>query len=309
MMIEDIIKPYRAVIDTMDFDIPMNNLNDITVLSEENKNKSEFFKALNYGKRTDDIEEGTIHLVVKVHNIYKTKEQEIYVESYKRLKSIMENIYRDMEVQDMNGIKVSRVDIAVDRPMPFKDGFKQHLYLFELITYGSKKNTRWYTTNVDTLKRNSIRISNNSFEICFYDKEDESCGKFPYKTRLEFRVKRLDGHDIDIAIDKLIEKLNNIEKNIDGVTSDMIQRLIKLWDEEKELDKTLTLTSFVRDKRIYFYNMEILKGLYMHIGLKSDVNTWLKGYKKKRDIEIISNREIIIIEKDIIREIKCYKKS
>ena len=303
------MKSYNAVIDTFSVDIPMGNFKDITKLNEENKNDKETFKALNYAKRTDNIEKGIIHLVIKVHNIYKTKEREIYIESYKELKEILRNLYSDMEVQNMNELTMPRVDIAVDRPIGFKEGFKQHLYLFELITYGSKKNTRWYTTNVDTLKRNSIRLSNNSFEVCFYDKEEESCGKFPYKTRLEFRLKRLGTNNIDVAVDKLIEKLSSIDKNIENVTNDMTQRLIKLWEMEKKEKANLTFTAFVSYHKDYFYNMEILKGLYKYVGLKSAVKKWLDNFKRTNDIEFLSNKQIITTKKDIIREIKRYKKS
>ena len=308
-MIGNEIKQWNVVVDTFGLENKIDNFKDITILEEENKDKSKLFEALNYGKRRDSIEKGTIHLVIKVHNIYKTKEKEIYIKSYSELKNIVKQLYKDMGVENVKELTLPRVDIAIDRPIGFTESFKEHLYLFELVTYGSKKNTRWYTTNVDTLESNSIKLSNNSFEVSFYNKEEESCGEYEYKTRLEFRIKRLNTHDIDIAIDKLIEKISKIDSNIEHVTNDMVQRLKKIWDREKKLDNTLTLTSFVRDKKNYIYNIEILKELYKYVGLKADVNNWIRKYKKKRELKILSNKEIIIIKKEIIREVKRYKKS
>ena len=303
------IKEYNVVVDSFGVDNKLNNLKDITILNEENKDKSEMFKALNYGKRTDNFEKGIIHLVVKVHNIYRTKEKELYVKSYSELKGIMKQLYKDMGVENMKELTLPRVDIAIDRPIGFAESFKEHLYLFELVTYGSKKNTRWYTTNVDTLEPNSIKLSNSSFEVSFYNKEEESCGEYEYKTRLEFRIKRLKTHDIDIAIDKLIEKISKIDENIENVTSDMIERLIKKWDRDKKKKPNLTFTAFVCANDNYFYNMDILKSVYSHVGLKSVVSEWIRKFRKTNDIEFISNRQILITKKDIIREIKRYKKS
>ena len=300
---------YNVVVDTIGVENKLNNLKDLTILNEKNKDKSELFKALNYGKRTDNFEKGIIHLVVKVHNIYKTKEKELYIKSYSELKSIMKQLYKDMGVENMKELTLPRVDIAIDRPIGFAESFKEHLYLFELVTYGSKKNTRWYTTNVDTLEPNSIKLSNSSFEVSFYNKEEESCGEYEYKTRLEFRIKRLKTHDIDIAIDKLIEKISKIDENIENVTSDMIERLIKKWDRDKKKKPNLTFTAFVCANDNYFYNMEILKGLYEYIGLKANIRTWVNKFKQTNDIDFISNRQILITKKDIIREIKRYKKS
>ena len=302
-------KQWNAVIDTFGFENNINNFKDITRLSEENKGKSELFKALNYSKRTDDIEKGTIHLVIKVHNIYKTKEKEIYIKSYSELKNIMKQLYKDMGVENMKELTLPRVDIAIDRPVAFAESFKEHLYLFELVTCGSKKNTRWYTTNVDTLEPNSIKLSNNCFEVSFYNKEEESCGEYEYKTRLEFRIKRLNTHDVDIAIDKLIEKISKIDGNIEHITNDVVQRLIKKWDRDKKKKPNLTFTAFVCANDNYFYNMDILKELYKYVGLKSKVSTWLDTFKRTNAIQFLTNKQIIIIKKDIIREIKRYKKS
>ena len=248
---------------------------------------------------------------MKVHNINRDRDlnKEFYIESYEELKSIMCNLYNDIEVQEIEEIEIDRVDIAIDRPISFEDGFKKHLYLFELVTYGAKKNTRWYTTNLDTLNRNSIKQSNNSFEVCFYNKEEESKGAFEYKTRLEFRFKRLNGNDLDKALDKLILKLQNIEFNITSITDEMIEKLCKMWEKKKAKKPTLSLTAFVSDNEEYFYNIDILKGVYKYVGLKGNLVQWLKKFRKGNKIEFVSDKKMKEMQKDMIKEVKRYKKS
>ena len=305
----DETKDYRTTIDTMGIDIPFNNLDDITRLNEENRDKSSLFKAINYNKKKDDIENQKVHVVVKIHNIYKDHGKEFYVESYGKHKDILKELFKDMGIKNDGAVTMSRVDIAVDRAVRFDDEFKKHLYLFELVTYGNKKNSRWYTTNLDTLERNTIRLSNNSFDVCFYDKEEESNGMFEYKTRLEFRMKRLKSNDTGLAIDKLIERLNKVDKNIEKVNFDMVEILNKKWDKCKDHKENLNFSTFVSNNQDYFYNMEILTGVYKHIGLKSDVRIWMNKFRKTNELVLISNREIGIMQQDIIREIKRYKKS
>lgn len=300
----------RACIDTIKTNIQYTNLEDITILNEENKDKSKLFKALNYGKRIDNIEKGRLSVVIKVHNIFKTAERiQIYVESYLELKKILDNLFHEMSVQNLEEVNFERVDIAIDISESFETIFKKNLYLFELITANSPKNTRWYTTNLDTLERNSIKLKSNSFEVCFYNKEEESGGEFPYKTRLEFRLKRLKGNDPNFAIEKLIDKLSLIDKNIEVITMNIANRLIKKWDKCKNKKRTLTFTSFVADNTDYFYNLEILKIVYKHVGLKASVSSWLKDYRKTNDFEVFSNTQIVKMKKEMIKEIKRYKKS
>ena len=309
------LKPYRATVDTMGVKTGITNFRSINILNRENRSGSEYFKAISYNKTKTSLEEGKIHIVVKVHNIFRTSEQEFYVESFTETKEIMKNLYIELGVEEVKDIVIDRVDIAIDRPESFKACLKEIRYLYHLLTLDFADKDLWYNTTFRKGKVNTFMAKGRDFELSFYDKELESNGAFEYKTRLEFRFKRLKGNDLEKVINKLLNKLNNLDENIPEVEQQMIELLCEKYDSED--NPSFTLSEFARNEDSLIYNNNIMKALYKYSGLKGNYNKWLEKCReniRKREknpnmLRFVSDSAIKKQIKGCQKALKEYRKS
>lgn len=306
------IKDCRAIVDTMGVNIKSENLECKSVLLKKNKHQlKEWSKAINYSKINPKEDE--VHIVVKIHNIFKDNDgKEHYIKGYKQQKELFEMLMNKIGVLNYGDIDIVRRDIAIDFNFDFNQNFKKLLYLFDLLTVGTALNKRWFTTNLDTLEPNSIKLTTSKFEISFYDKKQESNGNSEYGTRLEFRYLCRTGIDIDRSIGNLIKRFSEIQKKSELVNITMIERLTKKYDKLIKEDPTINFTEFVKHHNIFFYNREILKAVYEYVGLKGNFNGWLKRYRERRKFDLYSDREMISrfgIAEDVKRALKKYVKS
>lgn len=309
---EEEIKDCRAVVDTMGVNIRNENLECKDLLLEENKHQlKEWSNAINYNKVNQ--KEEVVHMVVKMHNIFKDSNgKEHYIKGYKQQKELFEMLMNEISVLNYEDIDIVRRDIAIDFDFDFNENFKKLLYLFDLLTIGTAPNKRWFTTNLDTLEPNSIKLKTSKFEISFYDKKQESNGNAEYGTRLEFRYLCRKGVDIDKSIDDLLQRFSEVNEKSELVNTTMIERLTKKYDKLIKEDPTMSFAEFVKCHKIFFYNREILKGVYEYVGLKGSFNGWLKKYRERRKFELYSDREMISrfgIVEDVKRALKVYIKS
>lgn len=307
------IKDCRALVDTMGVNIKNENLECKSLLLEENKHLlKEWSRAINYNKVNPNEEE--VHMVVKIHNIFKDSDgKEHYIKGYKQQKELFEMLMNKIGVLNYGDIDIVRRDIAIDFNFNFNQNFKKLLYLFDLLTVGTASNKRWFTTNLDTLEPNSIKLTTSKFEISFYDKKQESNGNADYETRTEFRYLCRKGVDLDKSIDNLINKIEALPNKIDLVNESMIRRLTKQYDKRKAKRPKMTFSSFVDSYDMFFYNAEILKALYKHANLKGRYTKWLEKFRGSRneDFKLLSNREMVSrfgIVEDMKRALKQYKK-
>lgn len=226
---------------------------------------------------------------------------------YNMIESLSEHNKVYGEVMEELGISepvIERVDIAIDNNNSFSDSFKYLLYIFELLTYSEKRSERWITTSLDTLQENTIKSMGRTFDIVFYDKENESRGRHPYKTRMEFRYKRLNTLDVGKQLDKLIALINNIEVNIPLLEKRMIELLTNVYKTNRETN----FSDFVKKYDKYFYTKKIMKGVYKNIGKKQNFNQWLsRRNKTKEKVSFISKTDITKFKTDAIKSINEYK--
>lgn len=259
-------------------------------------------------KRGTNLEKGKFQVVLKPHKILgKRNGEELYINKKSTLEKILKREMCRMGVIDLDKVDYTRVDIALDRPEKYEDCIKETAYLFHLLSLEFKNRELWYTTSLRDGKVNTFVAKGRSFELSFYDKEKESNGAFPYKTRYEFRLKRLKGTDLDKSINKIIDKLKNLNERINSVELEAINLLTKKFEEEIEKNIVVNLTEFVRKYELFIYNGNILKGLYKSSGLKGSYNKWLEKYRTKRELKLISDTAIKKQINECIRALKLYK--
>lgn len=301
-------KDIRAVIDTQEIKINANNLNVEKLKGMESVKDYKLLKAIKYGDKLD-MKDSKVKLVIKVHNIYKEEDKEHYITSLSEYKNIFENILKNIDVEDMEKVYNNRVDIAIDMDIDYVTNFKKLLYFFCLVTAHKSDINKWLTINFKTLKPNTIKLYTSSLDISFYDKAFESEGKAEYKTRLEFRFKRLKNYSLEQYLDKLINLLKDIDNNISYIEEVTTNKLIELYQEQlQRYNNKVSLTDFVKQYNTFIFNTNILKELYKKFCNGKYVN-WINDFRKKYKICLISNTEINNFKKDCVRAIKQYKRS
>ena len=209
----------------------------------------------------------------------------------------------------MNNVNLSRVDVAFDSSdYEYQKDFKRMLFAYELMTIRNKKSSRWYTTNLNTLRNNSIKLYDSRFELEIYDKKDESKGTHPHNIRIEFRYKRLakDVLDSEIYINKAIDKIKGMNGHLEMLEANMSDRLIKLWEVDKE--NVRSFSEFVRKYNDYFYTLNILKMVYEGVDLKGGYSNWLRKFRKTNNIEFYTKTDIKEIQKAMLKSAKEYLK-
>lgn len=211
---------------------------------------------------------------------------------------------------DLSKVKLNRVDIATDTNMlTFKDNFKALLYVFELLTIKYKRDSRWYVTNLNTLKQNSIKLYGSRFELEIYDKALTTNGVHPYETRLEFRYKR-ESNDVTQSVkyvDKTLDKVNEMVNAIEIVNDNMVKRLKALYDMEIEKGTIKSFSEFCRKYGNYIYTTDILKELYKYSGLKGSYKIWLDKFRKNNNMEFFSKSQVKTIQSQLKKSIKEWK--
>ena len=207
-------------------------------------------------------------------------------------------------------IEVSRIDIAVDSNEDYSKSKKFNLYFFELLTFNERHDKKFVCTSLNDYKDNNIYLNSRDLKVSIYDKEKESKGLHAYKTRTEFRWVRYASLDTKKMCTRVIERLKGIEDNNAELEAKMIFRLHKNYEEEKAKGEIKTFTEFVRKYDKFFYNRNIIKGVYASIGLKGNFNTWIKEFKNKQpNFEYYTLKDIKAYRNLMIKSIKAYIKS
>lgn len=237
-----------------------------------------------------------------------------YKEYHEELSSSVQEMNRMFElatVIDIGKIKLNRIDVATDIDVSFDDVEKLLSYYFLIFTEGlGKGRRRW--TDMDLEEVDALWFKRQYLEIQYYNKEKQAKEKgfaAKYPTRLEVRLKRIEKQEFKYHIDRVIKMYEEVPEKIRYVQEDRIKLLCKKWDEFKKKNPTDTLTHFVVAWEEKIYSKEILEGLYRYVGLKGNFNEWLKSYKKKgRQIELFTEKDIINLNKRIVKSLKDYKK-
>lgn len=288
---------FKSVIDTIAIRTDINNVKDFTVVNNEN------YEYIN--KLTDSFDNSQMTLKVNLH----TKFGEMVLDNVKKFNTALEESLNDMGVVEMSNVELTRVDIALDtNNYTMQQDFKRMLFCYELLTIKHKRDDRWYTTDLNTLQRNTIKLYGDRFELEIYDKAKASNNMHPYSTRIEFRYKRLnkDIADNEIYLKKTIDKVNEMDGKLLQLEENMSKRLIKLYQADK--DNVKSFSEFVRKYNDYFYTLNILKEVYKNSGMKGSYKGWLDNFRLKNKLEFYTSKDIKELQKAMKKSVKTYMK-
>lgn len=288
---------FATVIDTIAIKTDINNTMDFTVINNDN---FEYIERL-----SDNFSNSEMTLKVNLHTTY----GEMTLDTMKKFNNALEESMEEVGIINKDNVELNRVDIALDtNSYTMQQDFKRMLFAYELLTIKHKKSDRWYTTNLNTLQRNTIKLYDSRFELEIYDKAKASNGIHPYSTRVEFRYKRLnkDIADTEIYLDKVLDKIGEMDGKLAQLEENMSKRLIKLYQADK--DNVKSFSEFVRKYNDYFYTLNILKAVYKATGMKGGYKNWLDKFRKTNQLEFYTSKDIKELQKVMTRSIKKYKK-
>lgn len=288
---------FKSVIDTIAIRTDINNVKDFTVVNNEN------YEYIN--KLTDSFDNSQMTLKVNLHTTY----GEMTLDNVKKFNTALEESLSDMGVIEMSNVELTRVDIALDtNNYTMQQDFKRMLFCYELLTIKHKRDDRWYTTDLNTLQRNTIKLYGDRFELEIYDKAKASNNMHPFSTRIEFRYKRLskDLADNEIYLKKTIDKVDEMDGKLLQLEENMSKRLIKLYQTDK--DNVKSFSEFVRKYNDYFYTLNILKEVYKASGMKGSYKGWLDNFRLKNKLEFYTSKDIKELQKAMKKSVKTYMK-
>lgn len=288
---------FKSVIDTIAIRTDINNVNDFTVVNNEN------YEYIN--KLTDSFDNSQMTLKVNLHTRY----GEMVLDNVKKFNTALEESLSDMGVVEMSNVELTRVDIALDtNNYTMQQDFKKMLFCYELLTIKHKRDDRWYTTDLNTLQRNTIKLFGDRFELEIYDKAKASNNMHPFSTRIEFRYKRLskDLADNEIYLKKTVDKIEEMDGKLLQLEENMSKRLIKLYQADK--DNVKSFSEFVRKYNDYFYTLNILKEVYKSVGMKGSYKGWLDNFRLKNKLEFYTAKDIKELQKAMKKSVKTYMK-
>ena len=299
---KEIVKILKCIIDTMELRININNFEDMSKITKEN-----------YVYITPLKEKINRHGAFKILKFNPNKVDGFeMVSSLKELKIILNKALDEMGVIDKTKVIINRVDIAIDCDLDFKanNDFKFLRLIFELVSYEKIYISRWCSTNMDSHKRSNLFFKSRDIDIDFYDKKEQSKGKHLYKSRMEWRFKRVSTLNYEKHLDKLMVELKLLETKIEDVEKKIAKEILEIWEEEKEEDHKLNFSVFVKRHKELFYTVNVLKMVYAKSGLKGNWKGWLNGFRNTNDfVKFNSKSDVIKFKKEMIKAIKTYKKS
>lgn len=288
---------FATVIDTVAVRVDINNLNDFTIVTNDNYDYIE--------RLSDSFDNSKMSLKVNLHNKY----GEMTLNSVKKYNKATVESLADVGVLNVNEVELNRIDVALDtNSYTMQKDFKKMLFAYELLTIKHKKSDRWYTTNLNTLQRNTIKLYDSRFELEIYDKAKASNNMHPYQTRIEFRYKRLnkDLKESDVYLDKVAEKVKEMDGKLLQLEDNMSKRLIKLYQADK--DNVKSFSEFVRKYNDYFYTLNILKEVYKSTGMKGGYKNWVDKFRKTNQLEFYTAKDIKELQKAMLKSVKTYMK-
>lgn len=288
---------FKSVIDTIAIRTDINNVNDFTVVNNDN------YEYIN--KLSDSFDNSQMMLKVNLH----TKYGEMTLDNVKKFNTALEESLNEMGVVEMSNVELTRVDIALDtNNYTMQQDFKRMLFCYELLTIKHKRDDRWYTTDLNTLQRNTIKLYGDRFELEIYDKAKASNNMHPYSTRIEFRYKRLskDLADNEIYLKKTVDKIMEMDGKLLQLEENMSKRLIKLYQADK--DNVKSFSEFVRKYNDYFYTLNILKEVYKATGMRGSYKNWLDTFRKTNQLEFYTAKDIKELQKAMKKSVKTYMK-
>lgn len=222
----------------------------------------------------------------------------------------IEEIYKMAMVVNIEDVKMNRIDIHTDVAKEFEEIDKLLDLLFLSIIEGAGKNIKKDWIDKNDLKKEAYWFRTQYLEINFYNKKKEAENKgekYEYPTRMEIRFKKIKSQDKKFHIDKAIGIYKEAIEKFAYAENTRIELLCAAWDKFIVENPKATLTHFVIKYEKEIHTKRILEGVYKHVGLKGQINLWIKKFRKGYKLELITENELKELVKRINISLKRYK--
>jgi len=221
-------------------------------------------------------------------------------------KNVMHDILDDLGIST---IYISRIDFCLNTNVNYDELFKINHTFKELYSFAIGSKNSYYTLGDDHKKR-STKVDHHTSSLEIYNKEIESEGKSPYKTRMEFRFyhrMHLDG------IDKLVKHIQDIFCKLPSCFDKLVdQQLIYLCNayerekQEKSEGRILSLSEFVAKYSFSFFTYDVARRFYNQYQ-NGQFKSWLYQYRKNGHVlSLYSKKDMINYIKILQRSVKKY---
>lgn len=291
----------KSKIDTIQISTDIENIEDIRAINNSMK------------KYISKVTQRDNKVYIVLHGS-KTNEKynygdETYTYSYflKRLHFMIE----DLGIKDYSKIQLNRVDYCFDYEENFNTMFKLNNLLSAL--YGLEVKAKFKdmieSNTLFEQERTNITIANEgkTKQLYIYNKELQSNGKHPYKTRQEFRYKRLRNRTITEILDSNYSMIDSLYDNFDIVEQLKVDKLFKLFKNKMDAHIIGDFKDFVKCYNDQIVTRKICEELYYKTGHTGKFNNWLKGYRKRNAITFVTKHELKKMFSAMKSSIKNYR--
>lgn len=253
------------------------------------------------------VDSGVTSCKINVHRLY----GDIF--KYSEFRTALDTITVNAGI---NEYQVTRVDVRLDsyNEKDYKKYSKMNRIIVSLLgtTYQTKNNYK--CVDLFNNQQLSISVKNDYFQIEYYDKEKQSCGKDKAKSRLELRSLKVGIPPKDISNKFIDEWGRRFDKAI-GNYSEMQMRYnreleqIYLKDRDEFPRKFKNINSFLMQYQECIFTKEQLIDLLSRFEeVKNPVNK-AKNYKQQYGVEYYSERDVNEAIDEIKRAVKEFFES
>lgn len=295
---------FKAKVDTIQVTTAANNVKNM----EEWYGGKSFVKE-NTAKLTE--KEGVKRITVVLHPSrmrarYDTSDEMYRYSAYRKKKKQM---FEELTVIIPSGVKLDRMDICLDTKKGFVEMYKLSNAITGLYALEKKADKVWKNVDYWSEKTNGFNVAKQCFGLTIYDKELESGGRHPYKTRVEFKFTKLGNVEEMKKIDELISIFDRLADNLEMLESIKAEKLFTLYQEQLADGKIKNFTQFVAMNQDNILTSNMCKILYGKVGLKGSYTKWLSKYRQANSIEFITKTDIRNVMAAMKRAVKEFKKS
>ena len=229
---------------------------------------------------------------------------------YTEFQNVMQNLFEELGVSEFEWKRVDLSFNTLDNKY-FINYTKLNRLLIACLANSTNDYNTYDTKGFWNGKSKSLATKNQYREIEFYDKSDESKGKSPYCSRLEFRSMRMRSSIEHEFLEVWFQRLDNAAKEFESVQERFNQNLAGIYLEDlakkKQEREFMCINSFLITKREYIFTGNQMKKLLMMIGLTEEkAKNKANNLKKIRTIEYFKQEDLKIIIADIKAKISEY---
>ena len=307
----------KSKIDTSDLNIKTDDIKDLNQLTNIPSLNLKKNKSIRLEQELDQ-DKAKIKFVFqpcKINGGLDTTEQS-YTYSYYNKKK--QEIKDSGAVNTDTELEISRVDICFD----FEEELKELMPILNIlgdvyaVRYKAKnKNNKKYSSSCCALYGDTLGrlVKTDRYELDIYDKNYESNGIYPYKTRIEFRFKQTtktfknSNNELHILKDLLgfFDK-DYLSTAIDEAIEVRAEKLYQDYLINNKIHK-LDFKSFAMTQLDNIGCKEVLEAVYSKLGMKN-FKEWLYKFKRSTGIEIYSKRDLMKLLRNCKRSLKEYIK-